>query len=73
MSILIEPSIRFFVEQQLRTSPLADWPPFTDPRPASEKELIVQLPKWWSYCQSCIISNIAFFYLSLSFVLFPLK
>lgn len=39
----------FFLEQQLRTSgPSADWLPFVHPRPAFAKELVVQLPKWWS-------------------------
>ena len=48
ISIVTDSSVRFFVEQPLRTSPQTDWLPFIDSRPASERVPIAQLPKWWS-------------------------
>ena len=39
----------YFVEQQLRTAaPEAVWNVFRDPRPPSQAQAIVQLPKWVS-------------------------
>ena len=45
-------AVHYFVEQQLRTAPpAAVWDGFKDPRPPSEAQTIVQLPKWTSYGQ----------------------
>lgn len=45
-------TIHYFVEQQLRTAPPeAVWNECKDPRPASEAQSIIQLPKWISYGQ----------------------
>lgn len=39
---------RFFVDQQLRSLSNADWKAFRDPRPLDKRQLVVQVPKWWS-------------------------
>ena len=42
-------TLRYFVEQQLRTAPpQADWPGFQDSRPVGSKASVMQLPKLWS-------------------------
>ena len=49
-AIPMDTANRYFVEQQLRTFPPgSDWPPFVDSRPPAEQELVVQMPKFWSY------------------------
>ncbi len=52
MSQLIsqDKAVRFFVEEQMRTSPQSPvWAGFQDTRPAFAQEKIIQLPKWTSY------------------------
>ena len=45
-------AVRFFVEQQMRTTPpAATWNSFRDYRPTDQRQTIVQLPKWVSYGQ----------------------
>ena len=45
--------IQFFVEQQLRTGlPVANWAPFTDPRPTESRKEIMQVPKLWNQGRS---------------------
>lgn len=45
-------AVHYFVEQQLRTAPpQAVWNEFNDPRPPSEKQTVVQLPRRISYGQ----------------------
>lgn len=41
---------RYFVEQQLTTGPQqADWSSWSDIRPETLRQKIVQTPKFWSY------------------------
>lgn len=51
MSVMVpqDKAIRFFVEEQMRTSPqYPGWRGFKNTSPASAQEKIIQLPKWVS-------------------------
>ena len=52
-------ALHYFVEQQLRTAaPEAVWNIFKDPRPPSQAQAIVQLPKWVSSGQLTLQANL---------------
>ena len=49
--------LQYFVEQQLRRQPGTNWVAFADPRPPSQKQKVVEVPKWWSICPCPILSG----------------